>query len=205
MPTDEAALLQDLATLGLDARSFRAVALLPLVEVAWADHEVQLQERKHILEIAKGHGLLSGRGALALDRWLSSRPSEDELALGRSVLVRLAHSTDGIGADLPEDSLQTVVEMCAQVAEAAGGLFGLFQRVSAEERATIRAIADAIEQHSSDVRDTKPAQAGGATLDDAWKDLLDEVATRDEIRLDDLEAQARAQGVTGSPPEPGER
>ncbi len=194
------ALVADLSTLGLDARSFRAVILLPLVEVAWADREVQPEERRHILQIAKGHNLLSGRGALALEHWLKERPSDETLTLGRSVLVRLAHRTDGLGADLPESSLDTVVEMCVQVAEAAGGMFGMFWRVTADERKAIRKIGREIEQHASDVR---PDNHGvvGQTLTGAWADLLEEMASWDD---NDLDAEAGDGVITGSPPESAE-
>jgi tellurite resistance protein len=168
-------LLADLARLGLDEHSYRAVVLLPMIEVAWADRSIQAQERKHILEVATGHGLLSGRGAAAVEGWLKERPSDETLELGRSVLVRLAHKRSGIGADVPEHALDTVVELCAQVAESAGGLFGLFWRVSPHEREVIRKIGQALENHR------KVEQKG-------WGDLVEELRTR-EFDLDDLKRQ----------------
>jgi tellurite resistance protein len=200
MKVDDELVRKELAELGLDERSFRAVALLPLIEVAWADHEIQPAEKKHILEVAKGHGLLSGRGAMALQRWLTERPTDYELTVGRRVLVRLARKRDGLGADLPEHALDTVVEMCVQVAEAAGGTFGLFWRVSPEEKDTIRAIADAI----AEVRAEDAHAAGTATADDPWGDMLEELRTRDQIDLDALERQAADAGITGRPPESSE-
>jgi hypothetical protein len=44
-------LVRGLEDLGLDGASFGAVALLPLVEVAWADRTVQSKERAFILEV----------------------------------------------------------------------------------------------------------------------------------------------------------
>lgn len=189
MATDEEVLLADLAVLGLDPGSYRAVVLLPMIEVAWADRTIQAQERKHILEVAKGHNLLSGRGAVALEVWLRERPSDELLELGRSVLVRLAHKRSGLGADLPEHSLDTVVELCAQVAEAAGGVFGLIWRVSGDERKAIREIGKAIDGHRADVRGPYDHIAG-KNPSGAWADLVDELKTRD-FDLDAIEKEAK--------------
>ena len=40
---------ESLKALGMDRTSFRALPLLPLIQVAWADGEVQEEERNLIL------------------------------------------------------------------------------------------------------------------------------------------------------------
>ena len=45
--------VRELASLGLDKRNYKAVCLLPLVEIAWADGVVQPGERTAILKAAR--------------------------------------------------------------------------------------------------------------------------------------------------------
>ena len=174
-------LIAQLHTLGLDAESFRAVALLPLIEVAWADEKIQPQERKSILLIAKGHNLLVGAAADVVERWLTRRPTPEEFERGRKVLAILAHRRSGLGSDMPEHVIDTIVELCSVVAESAGGLFGVLFTVSSEERRTIRRITDHLEQVAK-------VEAGpnrgivGRTIGATWLGVLDDLET-DEAEL----------------------
>lgn len=172
-------LIAELHKLGLDADSFRAVALLPLVEVAWADKTIQPQERKSILLIAKGHKLLEGQAAAVVDGWLTTRPSDEDFARGRTVLGTLAHRKSGLGADMPEHVAETIVELCAVVAESAGGLFGVFFTVSSDERRTIRKIADHLNAIAE--KEAGPNRGiVGRTLTGTWLGVLDDLETDEQ-------------------------
>lgn len=166
-------LIAELHRLGLDADSFRAVTLLPLVEVAWADKTVQAQERKAILAIAKGHDLLTGKAATVVEGWLEKRPSDETFELGRRLVATLAHRKTGLGADVPEHVIDTIVELCAVVAESAGGLFGVLFTVSADERRTIKAIAEHLDALSSEVAPNRGIV--GRTIGGTWLGVLDEL------------------------------
>lgn len=167
-------LIAELHKLGLDADSFRAVALLPLVEVAWADKSVQAQERKSILLIAKGHDLLEGRAAEIVGGWLETRPSDETFDLGRQILATLAHRKTGLGADMPEHVTDTIVDLCAVVAESAGGLFGVFFTVSTDERRTIKHIADHLDKVSNEVAGPNRGIVG-RTIGATWLGVMDEL------------------------------
>ncbi len=167
-------LIAELHALGLDADSFRAVALLPLVEVAWADQSVQAQERKSILLIARGHDLLEGRAADVVKSWLEVRPSDEAFARGRRVLATLAHRKTGLGADMPVHVTDTIVDLCAVVAESAGGLFGVFFTVSAEERRAIKRITDHLEEVSNEVAGPNRGIVG-RTIGATWLGVMDEL------------------------------
>jgi hypothetical protein len=172
-------LVVKLQRLGLDAESFRAVALLPLIQVAWADQRVQPQERKSILLIAKGHDLLVGNAEKVVHDWLDKRPTDEEFALGREVLAVLAQRKQGLGSDMPESVTDTIVELCSVVAESAGGLFGLFWRISSDEKRAIRQIA----QHLNQVADEEAGPMRGVvgrTLTGTWLDIMDDLNT-DEV------------------------
>ena len=61
--------------------------------------------------------------------------------MGRAALVELAGQSRGLGASLPDDTLASILAACEDVAQAAGGLFGLRDAVAAEEAEVIRAVA----------------------------------------------------------------
>lgn len=134
----DAQLTAALATLGLDERSYPAVALLPLIEVAWADGRVQRAERRLIRQTVEQYGMpVSGAW---LDRWLERRPPTTQFLTARQVLLALMQRA-GTGSDAP-DTLESLLELCHRVAAIAGGLFGIAFTVTAGERACIADIAD---------------------------------------------------------------
>jgi hypothetical protein len=78
-------LLGRLVDLGIDARSWTALALVPLVEVAWADGRVEPKERDAILAMARQHGVAPGSpGDALLESLLAQRPEAGGIrGLGR--------------------------------------------------------------------------------------------------------------------------
>lgn len=158
-------LVSALHGLGLDEENIRAIVLLPLVEVAWADGRIGESERRLILDIARKRGVLDGEGAPVLESWLRYRPSDRYLERGREVLVELgARGHDGAG--ITPQTLTEVVNFCEQVARAAGGVLGrAFKSVGAEERAALTEIAEALSSArkaswESMASDLKLAEAG---------------------------------------------
>lgn len=135
----EQELIDALHAMGIGPENHRLVALLPLVQVAWADGEVQHRERMRILESAHEFGVTAGAQSL-LESWLTTRPSEAFFADARTLLVMLVRRHSGVGADLPADTVDQVQALCLRVASAAGGLFDRMFTVSAEERAALATI-----------------------------------------------------------------
>ncbi len=131
----EAALKKRIAMLGFEGDAQRVFDLLPLVHVAWADGKIQSGERGTILDLVRIRGIAAGEAYLTMAALLEKRPSdaylEESLEVLREVLDR---------EDRPE-AKKTVVGLCILVAEAAGGLLGLFDPVSKQERAVIEKIA----------------------------------------------------------------
>lgn len=157
----DAELLEELAALGIDEGSWRAVVLLPLIQVAWADGAVQEREKRLIRDVAAAWGLSHGPTGALLDRWLDHPPSEEVLARGREVLVQLAHRHRGLGADLPDDLLDTVQSFCLGVARAAGGLFHTLFTVDARERAALDTISGALTSGTEAFLRDLPTPDGG--------------------------------------------
>src|SRR5258705_12463722 len=72
------AVLDKLVALGLKANTIAALSLVPLIAVAWADGQIQDNERSAILQGAHGKGLEQGTdGYELLQTWLAKRPSDD--------------------------------------------------------------------------------------------------------------------------------
>ena len=158
-------LIAALSELGIAPESWRAVALLPVVQVAWADGEVQPREQKQILELATGYGLLDGPAAAVVRGWLATRPDERTLALGRRILVALVHRHRGPGADLGPEALADVARHCEEVARAAGGLFDVVFTVDAREREAITQVVAALQDASDEMLEDLPSPEGGSFQD----------------------------------------
>jgi tellurite resistance protein len=137
LATDDQALIERLAALGLDGDVAPVLHLLPMVQVAWADGSVSVSERRTILEAVAAAGVAPGsKAATFIASLLESHPSEallDEiLAVMRDILA---------AKGLKPASL---VEACQHVAQASGGLLGLGNRISSEEADAIHKVAQAL-------------------------------------------------------------
>ena len=75
------ALLQELEALGFTPDTVSLLPLVPIVQVAWAEGGVSENERKLIVEFARGRNIPEGSPAdQQLSTWLEQRPSEDVFA-----------------------------------------------------------------------------------------------------------------------------
>lgn len=144
MATD--ALQRELNFLGIDESTFSVLALLPLVQVAWADGTVQDQERELILQLADEHYSLTSDARDLLDSWLRHAPTDTYVSRGRRALVALAERDPTF--NLEAGSLSDVVEFAKAVANAAGGFMG-FRAVHADEAAVIELIATTLHAEGS--------------------------------------------------------
>ena len=88
------------------------------------------------------------------------------MALGRSVLVSLAHRHRGLGSELDAVALEDVQALALQVARSAGGLFDFLFTVEASERAALDEIASAFGAQTQALLDDLPSPEGGE-----WTDL----------------------------------
>lgn len=142
-------LFRHLSSLGIDDLSFRVLPLLPLVQVAWADGEVQDKERALIIDLAVERFDIGDEGRLLLENWLTWRPTPAYVRRGQQALLALARRER---PDMPIEPsvLEDVVALSRDVAKAAGGLFG-FGAISKEESRALADIADALSVSEGDV------------------------------------------------------
>ena len=133
------ALLERLANFGFDAETAAVIHLVPLIEVAWADGEIQGNERDLLLEAAAAHGIVSGPAKDKFDAMLATAPSVELLDAAidfiKALLVALPDAESA-------QACLGLTELSYKVAEANGGIFGLFFKVEDSEKVVLRRIAD---------------------------------------------------------------
>ncbi|OYW24314.1 MAG: hypothetical protein B7Z55_02605, partial [Planctomycetales bacterium 12-60-4] len=91
----DATALDSLIRVGVNAESFTAFSLLPLVRVAWADGEVADSERAAILKAAEGEGIISeSANYRLLEGWLDAGPEKGLLDAWHNYARALARELD---------------------------------------------------------------------------------------------------------------
>jgi hypothetical protein len=120
-----------------------AMALLPMVEVAWCDGEVSARERNAILQAASEMEIAPDSVAYQLlQNWLEHRPALGAVVAWKEYVKALCATLDpGTARKLKK----AVIGRAESVAEAAGGILGLGNRVSAAERACLDELTKAFE------------------------------------------------------------
>ncbi len=103
--TDDA-VLEHLIALDIASDTLVALSLVPLVEVAWADGNVDDKERQAILAAAEAAGL-DGEGASGqlLNRWLAEKPDREVLATWKEYVSALSETLSGDRRDALKQGL----------------------------------------------------------------------------------------------------
>jgi len=135
--TEDPKLAIRLRRLGFDGDTAKVLDLMPLVHVAWADGTVQYKERAMILHVLEERGFEPGSDvARFVESMLEHRPPESFLEESLDALHDMLDAKGKSGVD--------VVDMCATLAEEAGGYFGLGGEISKDERKLIAHIAEVL-------------------------------------------------------------
>jgi hypothetical protein len=125
--------LDKLVELGLRSNTIAALSLVPLIEVAWADGEIQDNERTAILQGAHGKGLEQGTdGYELLQTWLRNKPAPALFDAWQSYIKALASQLNDEQNKLLKNQ---IVGFAKMVAAAAGGFLGIGKVSSSEEKA----------------------------------------------------------------------
>lgn len=128
--------LDKLVALGLTSKTIAALSLVPLIAVAWADGEIQDNERTAILQGAHGKGLEQGTdGYELLQSWLKTRPSPDLFAAWEAYIKALAGQLNDEQNKLLKNQ---IVGFAKMVAASAGGILGFGKISSGEEQVLSR-------------------------------------------------------------------
>ena len=128
---------------GIHAEAVAAFALVPIVEVAWADGKVQDAEAAVVLRTMEKRGIPKDSLAYRItEKWLLYRPDPNLLAVWKEYTRHLMSTLDEqTCAALRKSTL----ENAQGVAEAVGGFLG-FGRVSDAEKKVLRELSEAFEK-----------------------------------------------------------
>ena len=124
-------ILDKLLDLGIRPEIVGALAVIPLVEVAWADGMLDGREKQAILDRTEKSGIAPGStGHDLLRSWLEHKPEP-------KLLTSWIHMVQGICEHLSGEQVTALraglVERTRGIAKASGGLFGVGSVSTAEE------------------------------------------------------------------------
>jgi hypothetical protein len=125
------AILERLVHLNIRPETLAALALVPLIEVVWADGEVDERERAMVLEHATSQGIALGSSEYELlERWLAHRPEDSLLNAWQHYVQGLCECLSPSEGDVLKNELMRDVR---KAAEASGGFLGM-GRISDQEQ-----------------------------------------------------------------------
>lgn len=140
--TDDA-VLDKLVALGLRGPTVAALSLVPLIAVAWADGELQDNERRSILEAADAKGMGAGTpGHELLSTWLERRPDDSLVDAWDGYMKALMSQLNDEQVRMLKNQ---IVGFAKVIAESAGGFLG-FGKVSGTEETMLKRIERAFER-----------------------------------------------------------
>lgn len=120
-----------------------AMALLPMVEVAWCDGDVSSKERDAILKAAVEMEIAADSAAYQiLKGWLENRPGLGAVVAWKDYVRAIRATLEPMAAFKLK---QAVMGRAEKVAAAAGGFLGLGNKVSAAERTCLDDLAQAFD------------------------------------------------------------
>ncbi len=132
-------IVQHLAELGVTHDTVHMVHLVPLVEVAWADGEIQDYERLLLCKAADSAGITEGPAREAFEELLDSRPTQGYFDAALDFVRAMLSVMDEEQARQAGGNLS---ELAHRIADAAGGVFGLWGRVADQEREVLKHIGE---------------------------------------------------------------
>ncbi len=126
--------LELLVKLNVRPETLAAMTAIPLVEVVWADGEVDAREKQVVREFADSHGLTPGSvGRELLERWLEHRPDPGLLAAWQRYIEALCAR---LSAEQCQQLKDEILRNVRAAAEASGGFLGI-GKVSDQEKAVL--------------------------------------------------------------------
>jgi tellurite resistance protein len=133
--------LKKLIELNIRPETIAAIAMVPIVEVAWADGSLDSKEKAAILSISENH--LGSEHQIAKDlltEWLNIKPPKE-------MLEAWLHYVDGLCENLSAEEKasfkQSFMENAYAVADASGGFLGMGNKISKKEQEILKILDSA--------------------------------------------------------------
>lgn len=128
---DDDLVLEKFIALDLRPETLASISMVPLIEIAWADGNIDPKEKDAILNAVGKFGWTpDSLNYELLDQWLKNKPSS-------SLLTAWKHYVDALCHKMTDEELahfkKEIMAHVTAVAEAAGGFLGI-GKISAEER-----------------------------------------------------------------------
>ncbi|QDU30801.1 hypothetical protein ETAA8_59500 [Anatilimnocola aggregata] len=140
--------LGEIAKLDSGVEIVAAMALLPLVEVAWCDGDVSPAEKAAVLKSAVEMGVdLDSPMYQLLQGWLGQRPTPAAIEAWKGYVKALIAT---VTPDTADKIRHGVLGRTEKIAQAAGGFLGLGSKISAAEKACLNDLATAFEPPASE-------------------------------------------------------
>jgi len=125
-------IIDALVELEVEPETLIAFSLVPLVEVAWADGEIQAKERDAIIKAAIERGVEDGSPTCDLLRnWLQTKPDSRLLEVWKGYIEVLM---DSLGERARGHLKSGTMGRARAIAEAAGGFLGVASISAAEKK-----------------------------------------------------------------------
>lgn len=120
-----------------------AMAVMPMVEIAWCDGEVSAAEKSAVLRGAAEIGIAPDSPLYQfLNNWLDQRPPASAMKAWRDYVKAYVEIVDpAIAAKTKEN----IIARTEKVARAAGGFLGMGDKISAAEQACLDNLAAAFD------------------------------------------------------------
>jgi hypothetical protein len=141
---DDESLLDALVDLGLTPATALALAIVPLAEVAWADGRLEAKEREALLALAKDYGIDPRHPSYEmLAGWLTHRPRPQLVELWADYVAAIVSR---LGEHERTEMRERTLQRARRIAEAAGGILGLGNKISPEEEVVLATLAHAFDR-----------------------------------------------------------
>lgn len=134
-------ILQKLVELQVRPETLASLSLIPLVEVAWADGNVDTKEKELVLSCAIKMGFpKGGPDYKILSQWMTHRPSVELLDAWIHYIQGLCEKLTG---EEKGELKKELIENTRSVAMASGGFLGLGNKISKSESAILEKLENA--------------------------------------------------------------
>lgn len=135
------AVLKKLVELNVHAETLASLAIVPLIEVAWADGDVDKSEKEAVLKAAGKIGFKKGEVDYSLlEQWLTHKPKADLLIAWENFVKGLCEALPKVERDALRDEL---LAHSREVAKSSGGFLGLTSKISDEEEKVLKRLSAA--------------------------------------------------------------